>query len=143
MLLTGSCWHRGRGSLKELLEQLSLISSAADSLTLRKSPMFVQMAHKLDFVFAPTILNCLRGQPIPKLDRKVLANDVANLDSNEQDDGVKFIGVVSRKVELANLIKEEVKVLFWLKIWLYFHVPLASAAFITMVIHIISVFYYW
>ncbi len=135
--------HRGRGSLKELLEQLNIISNAADSLTLRKSAMFMELAHKLDFSFAPTILNCLSGQPISSLDKKSLANEVALLESNEQEDAVKFVGIVSRKVELSNLIRKEVKVLFWLKIWLYFHVPLACAAFTTMVIHIISVFYYW
>ena len=135
--------HRGRGSLKQLLEQYYVISDAADALTLRKSAEFLKLARKLDFSFEPTIKSCIFSKDIPALNQWDLAQDTANFQANEQSEVVKFVGIVSRKIELSNLIRSEVLVQFWLKVWLYFHVPLATAAFAAMLVHIIVEFFYW
>lgn len=134
--------HRGKGSVKELLEKLTLTSTAADSLTLKKSPSFISLAQKLDFNFYPTLRDAVFEDEIAPLDQSALARQIAELKSEEQSDAVKFIGIVSRKIELINLIRQEVKAQFWMKAWLYLHVPLACLSYAALLIHIISVFYY-
>ena len=135
--------HRGKGSTKELLEKLSLTSGAADALTLKKSPQYLEFARKLDFSFTPSIRDSILREKIPAIEQASLADEIASLNADEQTDAVKFIGIIARKIDLINLIRQEVRVQFWLKIWLYFHVPLACASFLLLIIHIISVFYFW
>jgi len=134
--------HRGKGNLKELLQQLDIISSSIDALTIQKSKKFIDLTRMFDFTFQPTLKRALcqsmMSAPVPR----DVAAFVSDLNPSEKDEGVNLIGLINRKYELANLIIEETRVHFWLKLWLYLHVPIAVAAFAVMVIHIISIFYY-
>ncbi|MDZ4784737.1 MAG: hypothetical protein SGJ02_01545 [bacterium] len=135
--------HRGKGSIKEMIQQLELLSVSIDGITIRRSREFVALTRKLDFSFTPSIKSCLLGNPLMVPSSKETASLVSALDSTEREEGVKLIGLLSRKYELAELVRKEVKTHFWLKLWLYMHAPLACGAFVVMWAHIISVFYYW
>ena len=50
--------------------------------------------------------------------------------------------MLARKNELLQTARRDVKYRAWLNVWLIVHVPLSIALLITLVIHIVSVFYY-
>jgi hypothetical protein len=135
--------HRGKGSLKELLEKVTFMSTAADALTLNKSPVFINLAKRLDHQFQPTLWGMIFGTALPVIDQRGCAAELATFSPNEQEDGLRLIGICSKKIEQINLIRREVRAQFWLKAWLYFHLPLACGAFAVTIIHILSVFFFW
>jgi hypothetical protein len=135
--------HRGKGTLKELLEKVTFISTAADALTLNKSPAFINLAKRLDHQFQPTLLNLVFGNALPAIDQRSCAAELATFAPLEQEDGLRLIGICSKKIEQINLIQREVRSQFWLKAWLYLHLPLACGAFALTIIHILSVFFFW
>ena len=40
-------------------------------------------------------------------------------------------------------IRRDVRLYGWLKIWLYFHVPVTIALLVALVVHILVTFFYW
>jgi len=48
-----------------------------------------------------------------------------------------------RRLQLLNRIREYVRLKSWTEIWLIFHVPLSFALLGTLMVHIVSVFFYW
>ena len=66
----------------------------------------------------------------------------ADLSASEQEIGVKAMDVVKEKIRLFNIYRDEVGAHFWLKVWLFFHIPLSVGLLVTLAIHIFSVFYY-
>jgi hypothetical protein len=135
--------HRGKGTLKELLEKVTFFSTAADALTLNKSAQFVELAKRLDHSFEPTLLGLVFGSALPVIDQRGCAAELATFAQAEQDDGIRLIGICAKKIEQINLIRREVRAQFWLRAWLYLHLPLACGAFAAMIIHILSVFFFW
>jgi hypothetical protein len=48
-----------------------------------------------------------------------------------------------KKQELVARARRDVQLKSWLDVWLYIHVPLSIALLVTLIIHIVSVFFYW
>ena len=48
-----------------------------------------------------------------------------------------------KKQELVARARRDVQLKSWLDIWLYIHVPLSVALLVTLITHIVSVFFYW
>lgn len=134
--------HRGQGSLKELLDQFNAIESHLVTCKEGKSGDFMNMADRYDFLFKPGLLKILATSRLIPPPAKDTATLIADLPVAEKNEAVKFVGLLNKKFSLANSIMDEVKVNFWLRLWLYLHVPFAIAAFVAMFIHIFVVFYY-
>lgn len=53
------------------------------------------------------------------------------------------VGDLGRKREVAAALRRDARYRAYLKLWLWFHVPLTSALLVTIVIHVVLVFFYW
>ena len=134
--------HRGAGSLKAMLSLLTNLTSEVEKLLEGKSDSFLGLVKSLDLKFKPSIFRAMFKKAPEALVPEVAAKNLLDLPQEEREDGLKVISLLAQKRELLQTIHEEVSTLSWLKIWLYFHVPLSAACFLLLVVHIILVFYY-
>lgn len=134
--------HRGKGTVKEFLQQLMIIEQDLQAVLRERSDSFLKLYNQINFVCHPTLWNCLRFRAMPELDRKEAASLLLELPSEERETGLTLVSLVNRKRELNNLIAREVRALAALKLWLYVHVPLAFGCVAALCIHIIAVFYF-
>jgi hypothetical protein len=64
--------------------------------------------------------------------------------SGEQADAItKVLGLMAKRRNVLERIREQLRLRAMLEVWLYVHVPLTVALLAALSAHIISVFYYW
>ena len=135
----------------QLLEQIKAISSDIAALSGTdgkskeepKSDAFLKMLERIDFTYKPSLMRGLRGKNPKEIDRKRTVDLLEKLPRSEQEEGLKLIGLVNKKRMLVCRIQEETQGLTWVRLWLYFHLPIAFGLCAAVLIHIFSVFYYW
>jgi hypothetical protein len=70
-----------------------------------------------------------------RLPRATKGAEVANLQ--------QLIVLLCRRQAVLRRIRRDVRLYGWLKIWLYFHVPITIALLVALVVHILVTFFYW
>jgi hypothetical protein len=55
----------------------------------------------------------------------------------------RLMDLLAQRKQLLDRVRRHVRYKAWLNIWLYVHVPLAFAVLAAVIVHIISVFFYW
>lgn len=135
--------NRGGAGIDNLLLQINLITDVLDSLSAGKSDDFLRLLNSLNFDYKPGIKQALLGKIPQAIIPSETAQFMAQIPGDERDEGLKLVSMINRKIELCNQCQDEVSVNFWLKFWLYFHLPVACAAIAALVIHIVAVLYYW
>jgi len=55
----------------------------------------------------------------------------------------QLIVLLCRRQAVLRRIRRDIRLYGWLKIWLYFHVPVTIALLFALVVHIIVTFFYW
>lgn len=136
--------HRGGGSHKEIIQQIESLSRDVDRMLAGgKSDLLVQLAKKIDIPFKPGVRKFVRAKATRSVNRQVAADLLADLPDSERSDGITLVELINKKISLMNQLQQDVTVLYWLKVWLYIHVPLSFALLAALAIHIFSVFYNW
>jgi hypothetical protein len=130
-------------TLKSCFDQIEVITNDMGTLAKDRSDSFQKLLNRLDFPFKPTAISCLRGQKVQEVDRKTLGELLSGLPKEEHDTGLKLISLAHRKVHICNQLMDETRLNALLKVWLYFHIPIAFGCLAALVVHIVSVFYYW
>ena len=135
--------HRGKGSLKQLIEQFESLKGQVDQLVEGGSTDLLAAKDQLAAIPGFGIRRSLFGDPPPLLDQKQAVDVLKSISSEEKDTAVRLIELSDqlRKVLLA--IHNEVAVQSWLRLWLFFHVPLAFGTLVGVIAHIFIVFHYW
>ena len=135
--------HRGGGTAEDVLEQIVSISKDSRTLIAQRSDKCVALFEALDTKQLPSFWGSVWGSPPEELNREKASVWLADLPDAEVADGQKLVGLLYKKRELVRNLHHEISAQAWLKLWLYTHVPLASAMVIAVVIHILYVFYYF
>jgi len=135
--------HRGGARPVEIIQQLELLQKEMDILCKDKGDTFQQLYTEIDFEHIPGIRRAVFSKLPDQLDSTQISQWLEKLPLDEREEALDLIGKLHRKLELCRQIQHEVRVDFKLKIWLFFHIPLACAAMLAVVIHIFVVFYYW
>jgi len=55
----------------------------------------------------------------------------------------QLIVLLCRRQAVVRRIRRDIRLHGWLKIWLYFHVPMTVALLFALVLHIVTTFFYW
>lgn len=55
----------------------------------------------------------------------------------------KLMDLLAQRKQLLDRVRRHIRYKAWLNIWLYAHVPLAFAVLAAVIVHVISVFFYW
>ena len=55
----------------------------------------------------------------------------------------QLVVLLCRRQAVLRRIRRDIRLRGWLKIWLYFHVPMTIALLVALVLHILSTFLYW
>lgn len=66
-----------------------------------------------------------------------------NWDEDQRKRMAELVADLSRKRELAACLRRDARYRALLRLWLWFHVPLTVALIITLIIHVVLVFFYW
>ena len=51
--------------------------------------------------------------------------------------------LLCRRQAVLRRIRRDIRLRGWLKIWLYFHIPVTFALLFALALHIVSTFVYW
>ena len=84
--------------------------------------------------------NCATAKSITKLRELIDAGSFSDEERSRLADVMRDLG---RKREIAACLRRDGRYRALLKIWLWIHVPLTSALIITLICHVILVFFYW
>lgn len=133
--------HRGGGTIKTLLEQLAVVSNDIDFVSKDRSDPFLHLVEAVDINFKPSLVRSLVAKNIDR-QQKDIAGFLAKVPEKEREDAFKVVGLAKKKQQIICQIDQEIKLKFWLRTWLYFHLPLSFALLAALSIHIFSVFYY-
>jgi hypothetical protein len=55
----------------------------------------------------------------------------------------QLVMLLTRKVSLLQRARRDVQLTALMKIWVFVHVPLSFALLAALIVHVISVFFYW
>ena len=69
--------------------------------------------------------------------------DNGNWGEEERKRVSELVADMSRKRELAACLRRDCRYRALLSLWLWFHVPLTVALIVTLIIHVVLVFFYW
>ncbi len=87
-------------------------------------------------------------QPVSNRDQAAIIDYVAKCIPRTRKQGEsetlqELLDVLCRRQTVTRQIREDIKLHSRLKVWLWIHIPLTMATLITLIIHIVSVFFYW
>ena len=88
------------------------------------------------------------GAPVRNTDQQSVVDFVAERLPRAQK-GIEaanlqqLIVLLCRRQAVLRRIRRDVRLRGWLKIWLYFHIPVTFALLVALVVHIVSTFVYW
>jgi hypothetical protein len=88
------------------------------------------------------------GKPVPNTDQQQVVDFVGQrlpraAKGAEAASLQQLIVLLCRRQAVLRRIRRDVRLHGWLKIWLYFHVPVTIALLIALVLHILVTFFYW
>jgi hypothetical protein len=88
------------------------------------------------------------GKPVPNTDQQQVVDFVGQrlpraAKGAEAASLQQLIVLLCRRQAVLRRIRRDVRLYGWLKIWLYFHVPVTIALLIALVLHILVTFFYW
>ncbi|MCB0353342.1 MAG: hypothetical protein KDD64_07460 [Bdellovibrionales bacterium] len=136
--------HRGGGTSKALIEQIDSISRELEkALSGQKSDSLTKLVRSVDVPFEPSFSRYVAGKGVHPLDSRKAGALLSDLPSSEREEGASLVGLVSKKLALMKQLQDDVATMFWLKVWLYVHVPVSIALVACVTVHIFSVFYLW
>lgn len=137
---------RRRGiTLRSALSEIRVITADMGVLVKGKSAPLHRILNLVDFDFRPDILKVLIfNTPLPAFahDGEV-ADEFRALSEADQQEALKLMSLARKKREVCQLVLTEARDAALLRGWLYLHVPLATATFGLLIIHVVSVFYRW
>jgi hypothetical protein len=88
------------------------------------------------------------GAPVRNTDQQAVIDFVAERLPRAQK-GIEaanlqqLIVLLCRRQAVLRRIRRDIRLRGWLKIWLYFHIPVTFALLVALVVHIVSTFVYW
>ncbi len=142
--------NRGGLSVKKLIENFESLSKEISRKTESSSAAIQTLVQKLDQSTLPTLIEallCSSDQIKEKIDTSINKDQATNLLSalseSEQTLGRELVSLIHKKSVTSASINEEAKVLAFLRLWLYFHIPLSFGCVVALLIHIFSVLYFW
>ena len=139
--------QRGGGTLRQIVSELTAVDGKIDQLVndeeTKHSDRFMKMYSGINFTFSPSLLRSLLKNDPPVINRKEVAVLLSGLPKEEQSNGLTLISLVNKKRELVCRAQHEARILFWVRLWLYFHLPVSFGLLAALSVHIFSVFYYW
>ncbi|MCH8313817.1 MAG: hypothetical protein IID17_12625 [Nitrospinae bacterium] len=135
--------NRGGDTARNVLTQIRVIEGDLHKLEEGGSSKLINLIRVMDVPIETKLRQIVfpKKNPIFQVDEH-LKKMFADLSASEQEIGVKAMDVVKEKIRLFNIYRDEVGAHFWLKVWLFFHIPLSVGLLVTLAIHIFSVFYY-
>jgi hypothetical protein len=88
------------------------------------------------------------GAPLRNVDQQAVIDFVADRlpraeKGAEAANLQQLIVMLCRRQAVLRRIRRDIRLRGWLKIWLYFHVPLTAALLVALVLHILVTFVYW
>ena len=134
--------HRGGGTVGELAESIEKISQEISQLSKGADQNFSRFLTELNISWLPTLKSAVFGKEPPNLDLNRAASILAKMPEGTKIGAEKIIVLVSKRRELLLLIQDEAQKKFWLRAWLWVHLPISCALLAVVFIHIFSVFYY-
>jgi hypothetical protein len=135
--------HRGQGTIKQLLEQLELLAMDLKRVSQGKGEQIQRLIKKLDITPSQSLRQVFGKPPARTVDSNRAAASMTGVSATDRETALKVIDLIDRRMDLHFKLNREVRTAFWLKLWLFFHLPLACGAMALLIVHIISVFYNW
>lgn len=135
--------HRGGDSTREILGKIQQVINDIRKMEDEKSDEFIQLVNHINAPFEPGLKSVVFAKIIPDASKdQTLAQHITNLPNQEREEAIKVVNMIRAKQGLIDSLRNEIGVDFILKVWLFFHVPLALSLCLALAIHIFSVFYY-
>ncbi len=135
--------NRGGASLGTLLDQIEQVGREIAELAQGKSPSTAALLKKLNTGTVPSVWAVLlkpRREVVLSVANAAAA--IQELPEVEVEAGHKLVELIDRRLELLHKLKREMRAQALLKIWLYFHIPIAFGTVVAVLIHIFVVLYY-
>jgi len=135
--------HRGEGTLPLLVEDHAAVERDIAILEKNKSDQFISFLRRCEPRQKFGLISFLLSSTQVSFDSSSTASMIGELPEIERGDALKLVGLMSKKDLLYHKMCTEVRTMFWMRLWLYLHVPLAVGSLVALFIHVISMLRYW
>lgn len=135
--------HRGGESLKVVQEELSLIEKKLEHEALDKSDAVVGILSEQDCRLPVGYWSLLFSSAPTELGSEQGARYLSQVSTHEIPAAERLLSLLSKKRSLIARLQREARIFFAMQIWLYIHVPLASALMVAVALHIGIVLLMW
>lgn len=135
--------HRGGGRVKDLVEQVHLVSAEMESLAAQQSDQFITLLKSVDVPFEAKFWKLVLWDRFKGLDTAKVGQLVAALPEGEKEDGLKLVQLSEKKRALVTKVQDELAIMTKMRLWLLIHLPLSMALLVVLAVHIFVVFFYW
>jgi len=156
--------NRGGCSRPELLDQLQDIDSRSNSIAAQLPPEFAalvqsgssrtQLGHTLwsrlrgEDYSSITLPDQGQGDAVANAGQEAALDWLADEQSRASDADVvakisELSALLRNKRKLLRQIREDLRLQATMELWLYFHVPLSTGLLVALLVHIVTVFFYW
>jgi len=96
-----------------------------------------------EVVVGRSLIQQLRGETTDSATIKARRFVERSVSEGEDTRRRQLLTRLVRKEELLRRVRRDVQLRCLLRIWLTFHIPFSVAALIALVVHVVTVFYYW
>lgn len=135
--------NRGGASIKTLIDQLDQLGARIQEEQQGKSGSITKLVAQLNAPRIPTPWGVLFGSRREVvLEPQRAAAALEQVPEEEIEVGHRLIELIDRRLELLHHLKREMRAQALLKLWLFFHVPLAFGSVVALLIHLFVVVYY-
>ena len=135
--------NRGGDTAQDLLVKIRMIENDLQMLLDGKSHELLSLISIIDVPLQTELRQIVWANKRPQFKSgENIQKMILELSVEEQEIALQVMSRVKEKIRLVNIFYDEVGAHFWLKVWLFFHLPLSFGLMVTLAIHIFSVSYY-
>lgn len=134
--------HRGGGTVKNMVEQIHMVTAEMETLAGQRSDDFLKLLEKVDVKFVARYWKLVCGKRVGVLEPQLLAPALGALPESEKKDGLTLVQLADKKRDLIARLQDELRTMMRLRAWLLIHLPVSLALLVVLLIHIFVVFYY-
>lgn len=135
--------RNARGIASKCAPDIAIAVDSSIERTTLGGGIYSQLFSRDDSFFIPGA-----GKPVPNIDQQQVVDFVGQrlpraAKGAEAASLQQLIVLLCRRQAVLRRIRRDVRLYGWLKIWLYFHVPVTIALLLALVLHILVTFFYW
>lgn len=129
-------------TMRSAVDEIASISSELAALRRNKSDAFAAATTRMEVDIKPSFARIMFGRPFHAFSKQELSELLGTLPQDEYQAGLKMTELASRRIQIANRLIAEARVVAHMRVWLFVHLPLSFGCAVAVAAHVFWVLFY-